>query len=127
MGCGCSAKPGLALVTILSLALEIGASAAIFSSADALAPPAPVPHASGLLTLRSQLRREGNAMFSLAELSHPDYEDLRIRSQSFAGLAPPSSWGFAFAAEERRFAGDEIRRNGSSSEIPSIPPSFTSC
>lgn len=81
-------------VTILSLALEIGASAAIFSSADALAPPAPVPHASGLLTLRSQLRREGNAMFSLAELSHPDYEDLRIRSQSFAGLAATQLLGF---------------------------------
>jgi hypothetical protein len=64
-------NPGLALVTIVSLALEIGATAAIFSSADALVPrPVPVPlPASGLWTLRSQLRGDGNAMFSLAGLS----------------------------------------------------------
>jgi hypothetical protein len=39
-------------------------------------------------------------MFSPAGLSYPDYEDRRVRSQSFAGLAATQLLGFALAAEK---------------------------
>jgi macrolide transport system ATP-binding/permease protein len=76
-------NPGFALVAILSLALGIGANSAIFGFADALLlRPLPVPQASRVVTVVSQMRGE-----NYGGLSYRDYIDFRNKSRSFEGLA----------------------------------------
>ena len=76
-------NPGFALVAILSLALGIGANAAIFSLADAmLLRPLPVPRPSQVVTVRSQLRGD-----RAVDMSYPDYVDYRSKTRSFDDLA----------------------------------------
>ena len=81
-------NPGFALVAILSLALGIGANAAIFSMAEfLLLRPLPVPRASEVVVVQAQLRGESTGLFQQAGLSYPDFIDLQRKSKSFAGLA----------------------------------------
>ncbi len=63
-------NPGFAAIAILSLALGVGANAAIFSLADyLLLRPLPVPNTSGVMVIWSQFRGE-----SIAGLT--DYSNL---------------------------------------------------
>jgi macrolide transport system ATP-binding/permease protein len=82
-------NPGFALVAIISLALGIGANAAMFSFADALVlRPLPVPDASGLVMVQSQQRGEKIGGFAAYfQMSYPDYVDVRDKSRSFQGLS----------------------------------------
>jgi predicted permease len=88
-------NPGFSLVAILSIAIGVGANAAMFSIADGLMlRPLPVPDAHELLTVSATLptgevRSGGN--------SYPDYADLRDRVQSFEGLAAMDGISVAFA------------------------------
>jgi predicted permease len=95
-------SPGFALVAIISLALGIGANSAMFSLADALLlRPLPVPHASEIVVVQSQLR--GEAIGGLAQysgLSYPDFKDLRDRNRSYTGLAASQYSQFGFATEK---------------------------
>ena len=95
-------SPGFALVAIVSLALGIGANSAMFSLADALLlRPLPVPHASELIVVQSQLH--GEAIAGIAQysgLSYPDFKDLRDRSKSYTGLAASQYSQFGFATEK---------------------------
>jgi predicted permease len=95
-------NPGFALVAIISLALGIGANAAIYSMADAfLLRPMAVPRASEVMAVLSQLRGENlGPLGSYGQLSYPDYRDLRDRSQSFAGLTAAQYAPFGFATEK---------------------------
>jgi predicted permease len=75
-------SPGFALIAVLSLALGIGANAAVFSLADALLfRPLPVAdHGSVMaVNLDSPSGDPGN-------FSYPDYRDLRLSAKSFDGL-----------------------------------------
>jgi predicted permease len=81
-------NPGFALIAILSLALGIGANAAIFSMAEfLLLRPLPVPRASEIVVVQAQLRGENAGFFQQAGLSYPDFIDLQRKSKSFFGLA----------------------------------------
>ncbi len=81
-------NPGFAVIAILSLALGIGANAAVFSMAEfLLLRPLPVPRASEVVVVQAQLRGESTGLFQQAGLSYPDFIDLQRKSQSFAGLA----------------------------------------
>ena len=93
-------NPGFALVAIISLALGIGANAAIYSLADALLlRPMAVPHASEVMAVQSQMRGESiGGLASYSNVSYPDYRDLRDRSQSFAGLTAAEYAPFGFSA-----------------------------
>jgi predicted permease len=75
--------PGFTLVVVVSLALGIGANAAIFSLSDAiLFRPLPVPHADGIITIdtaASKLTRYGSS-------SWLDYLDMVARAKSFSSL-----------------------------------------
>jgi predicted permease len=95
-------NPGFATIAILSLALGIGANAAIFSLADyALLRPLPVPNASGLMVVWSQFRGESIAGFTdYSNVSYPDFDDLRKKSNSFAGLTASQYFSFGFAPDK---------------------------
>ena len=70
-------------VAIVSLALGIGANAAIFSLADALLlRPLPVPHPDAVVTVTAAGPEEGSSGL----ISYPNYRDLRQRVGSFDGL-----------------------------------------
>ena len=69
-------------VAIITLALGIGATTAIFSVADAvLLRPLPFPEAERLVYLR-----EVNASGNATGVAEPNFEDIEARSQSFAAL-----------------------------------------
>jgi predicted permease len=79
-------RPGFTLIVAGSLALGIGANAAIFSFADAvLLRPLPVSQPSDLLTVRSRGDTPSSSMLD-ARVSYRDYIDFRDRSRSFAQL-----------------------------------------
>ena len=92
-------NPGFAAIAILSVALGIGANAAIFSLADyLLLRPLPVPNTSEVMVIWSQFRGESIAgLTDYSNVSYPDFDDLRKKSNSFAGLTASrySSFGFA--------------------------------
>jgi putative ABC transport system permease protein len=76
-------NPGFALVAILSIAIGVGANAAMFSVADGLVlRPLPVPDPRALITV-SATTPAGQVRNAL---SYPDYLDLRDRTRSFEGL-----------------------------------------
>ncbi|HEV3332930.1 MAG TPA: ABC transporter permease [Bryobacteraceae bacterium] len=95
-------NPGFALVAIISLALGIGANAAMFSFADALVlRPLPVPDASGLVMVQSQQRGEKIGGFAAYfQMSYPDYVDVRDKSRSFAGLSAAQFTQVGFTAQK---------------------------
>ena len=78
-------NPGFSLVAILSIAIGVGANAAMFSVADGLIlRPLPVPDANELVTV-SATTPTGEVRSNV--ISYPDYADLRDRARSFEGLA----------------------------------------
>jgi putative ABC transport system permease protein len=81
-------NPGFTTIAALSLALGIGANAAIFSLADALLlRPLPVLQPSRVVTISTD-RQDGG----FGGVSFPDYQDFRQQSRSFQGIA-----GFDYA------------------------------
>jgi len=80
-------NPGFSLVAVASIAVGVGANAAMFSMADALMlRPLQVPRASELVAVSATTPQEGAGVFRNRSLSYRDYVDLRDRSRSFAGL-----------------------------------------
>ena len=74
-------SPGFAAVSVLTLALGIGANTAIFTVVNAsLLRALPYQNESRLLHLQETRAAEGVAQF---EFSYPDFLDLRERSHSF--------------------------------------------
>ncbi|PYY24149.1 MAG: ABC transporter substrate-binding protein [Acidobacteria bacterium] len=73
-------SPGFLTVTVLTLALGIGANAVVFSVINAfILHPLNVPKAESLYQLERGKDKAGN-------FSYPDYLDLRDRNRSFDGL-----------------------------------------
>lgn len=77
-------NPAFAGVAVLSLALGIGANAAMFSFADALIlRPLPVRDPGAVVTVRADAAGQA---FTDRRMSYPNYRDLRDASHSFDGL-----------------------------------------
>jgi predicted permease len=94
-----AASPGFAVVSILSLAIGIGANSAIFSFADALLlRPLPVARPGEVLTVGSRSSLEALNASSLVS-SYRDYVDIRDRNHSFDGLAAFSHLTAGVAAD----------------------------
>ena len=77
-------NPGFTIIAVLSIAIGVGANAAMFSVADGLVfRPLPVPRASEVVSVIGQARDTG---FGNRRLSYPDYIDLRDRVTRFDNL-----------------------------------------
>ncbi|MGI8481456.1 MAG: ABC transporter permease, partial [Chthoniobacterales bacterium] len=97
-------RPGFAFVAILTLALGIGASTAIFSVLDAvLLRPLPYPNQERIVELR-ELNEKGRGM----AFAEPNFDDLRARSRSFDALAKYSEGTEAVAG-----GSEPVRTNAS--------------
>ena len=82
-------QPGFAATAILTLALGIGATTAIFSVVNAVVlRPLPYPHADRVVAVTTFWTRTG---VRGSTMSAPDFHDICERSRSFAHLA--SYWG----------------------------------
>jgi len=78
-----SKRPGFTAIAVLTLALGIGASTAIFSVVDGvLLRSLPYPHAEQIVQLREINQRGGRMPFT-----EPNFLDVRARSHSFTGVA----------------------------------------
>jgi predicted permease len=87
-------KPGFAVVTVLTLALGIGANAAIFSAVHAvLLRPLPFPDPDRLVSLSSTTVAAPNRPGGAA--SPPDFADWRRENRSFAEVAALDTSSFA--------------------------------
>ena len=86
-------RPGFSVTAILTLALGIGASTAIFSVLDAtLLRPLPYPDQERIVELR-ELDETGRGM----SFAQPNFDDLRARGHSFDALAQYGAWPQAVA------------------------------
>src|SRR5262249_36313271 len=90
-------NPGFTMVSVISLAIGVGANCAVFSWADALLlRPLPVPRPGEVLTVGSTTSIEG---FSRLVASYRDYVDIRDRDKSFAGLVAFTGITVGFAPD----------------------------
>jgi putative ABC transport system permease protein len=89
------ANRGFTLVAMISLALGIGATSAMFSLADALLlRPLPVAQPGDVVTLHTTTPSS-----PFGGVSYRDYLDLRDRNKTFAGLAGYALTPFGFSHE----------------------------
>jgi putative ABC transport system permease protein len=100
-------KPGFAAVTILTLAIGIGANAAIFSAVRAvLLRPLPYPQPERLVQIYSTTQARPGGPGGAA--SPPDFVDWRTQSTSFAEMAAINAgaipWSGHGAAEQVPYA-----------------------
>jgi putative ABC transport system permease protein len=98
-------KPLFSAIAILTLALGIGANAAIFSVVNGvLLQPLPYPEPDRLMFLWTYNPRQG---FDKDVGTYPNYEDWRRQSTSFAQMAAYSGAGFTLTG-----AGDPVQLRG---------------
>ena len=85
-------RPGFVAVVVLTLALGIGATTAIFSVVyGVLLRPLPLPDAERVVRLEGQ-PRDGDPEKVGTATSYPDYRDFRAQARSFAHLAAVRGW-----------------------------------
>jgi putative ABC transport system permease protein len=81
-------QPTFALAAVLTLALGLGANAAIFSVIDAvLLRPLPFPNGEQLMALYSRYLPSSGYDFPFFPLSNPEFADIRSRVDAFAHVA----------------------------------------
>jgi len=80
-------NPGFAIVAIVSIAIGVGANAAMFSVADGLVlRPLRVPRPGEIVAVSGIAPRANASFVSNNLLSYRDYVDVRDRAQSFNGV-----------------------------------------
>ena len=81
-------SPGFAAITILTLALGIGANTALFSALEALIfRPLPYPNVDRVMHLYASWPG------GFGNMAYPDYVAIRERSKTFESVAICESWG----------------------------------
>ena len=120
-------SPGFSLVAVLSIAIGVGANAAMFSLADTIVlRPLTVPRPGEIVNVTAVLPRSGVTVPTAAALSYPDYVDVRDRSRSFAGLTAIQIVVASFAdrpdqAAERKFG---IAVSGNLFDVLGVQPAL---
>ncbi|HET7585214.1 MAG TPA: ABC transporter permease [Gemmatimonadaceae bacterium] len=108
---GARRAPGFAAIVIATLALAIGANAAIFSVVNAvLLRPLPFPHDDRLVAIYSQNPDASIPRFSV---SYADYLDWREQTRSIADMALyfPTSYTMAGSDAPERVSGMSVTSN----------------
>lgn len=83
-------KPGFTLVVVLTLALGIGANAAIFSVVKGvLLNPLPFPNPEQLVTFH-----QSKPNFDTGAIPYPNFVDLQRENQTFTSMAVARGAGF---------------------------------
>ena len=91
-------SPGLTATIVFTLALAIGANAAIFSLVEAvLLRMLPVPEPHSLVIVRALSRQGARDSFS-----HTDYEWLRDHSQAFSAMSASAVWKMTLDAGDHK-------------------------
>jgi predicted permease len=81
-------NPGFAVIAIVSIAIGVGANAAMFSVADTLVlRPLDVPRPGEIVNVSTVAPKSGFTAPTASALSYPDYEEVRDRTQTFSALA----------------------------------------
>jgi len=94
-------NPGFALIAIVSIAIGVGANAAMFSLADGLVlRPLRVPRSGEVVAVTALAPRASSAFVTTSLVSRPDYLDLRDRARSFSGLLAGGTLVTGFAVRQ---------------------------
>jgi putative ABC transport system permease protein len=102
-------SPGFTLVAVLTLALGIGATTAIFSAVEPiLIEPLPYPGADRLVVVSDA----GNNGLPVAS-TFGEYEEIRARSRSFESIAITDAWcpSLTGVDEPERLVGERVSAN----------------
>jgi predicted permease len=122
-------NPGFAAVAMLSIALGVGANAAMFSLADALVlRPLEVPRATEVVALSgNDTAVTSNSGFGAnRSVSYLDYRDIRDRARSFEGLFAYRVVITAFAARSGDAAQQVLGQgvSGNFFQVLGVPPAL---
>jgi predicted permease len=91
-------SPGFAIVSVLTLALGIGANIAVFSVTNAiLLNPSGIPHAANLVALRARYTQMPD--LQSISLSAPDFGDAADGKSIFSAAAVMNATGFNFSRD----------------------------
>src|SRR5271170_7292150 len=88
-------QPGFTLITVLTLALGIGATAAVFSLIQGVLLNPPPYHDPQQLVLISSTRTDGRQMSGTRVWPATQWQDWQKQAKSFEGIAA-YSWSFSF-------------------------------
>src|SRR5262245_59452586 len=81
-------NPGFAFVAMASIAIGVGANAAMFSLADTLVlQPLTAPRPDEITNVTTVAPKSGFAAPTTFALSYPDYEEVRDRNRTFSSLS----------------------------------------
>jgi len=115
-------SPGFTAVTLITLALGIGANTAIFSVVNAvLLRPLPYPEAGRLVMVWATDSRRG---VTEDVASFPDFEDWKAQSQNFEGLAAFTTRGMIIAGEGEAEMSQAIQATAGFFELLGTPPAM---
>ena len=95
--------PGFSIVVVLTLALGIGANAALFSVVNGvLLKPLPYPDPDQLVTIH-----QSKPNFDMGAMPYPNFVDIRNQNQTFSSMAISRSTGFSLlgSGEPERLRG----------------------
>lgn len=115
-------NPGFTAVALLTLAIGIGASTAIFSVVDGiLIRPLPFPESERLVTAWADFRGRGGP--EQEWFSYPNYVDLRNESETFQSLAiyGGQTWTLTGEGEAEQIVGSAVS-HGMLSDVLRVAP-----
>jgi predicted permease len=117
---GMTRSPGYAAIAVVTLALGIGATTAIFSVVNGVfLRPLPYPDAERLMEPLTIFAGGSQGSFS-----YPDFEDLRDQNRTFEGLAAYTNRGASAAMGEQGFRVGWVRVSPGFLSLIGVPPAL---